>query len=146
MRIGTTTADPCLSRSRGNGLTSALFLLEAVNPRILALTRCRIGPATSPFFSMVLWQVADARSLTAGGSNEGSAFCVLKYRLIAPGFYHRFCQLTADVDPLLERFRNFRSSSAPFFRAGSYVEAAAAVANEYNKGAKLVSRWNLNVE
>lgn len=28
------------------------------------------------------------------GSNEGPAFCALKYRLIAPGFWWRFCEIS----------------------------------------------------
>jgi len=40
-----------MPRSRGNGLTSVLFLLEAVNPGILALTRCRIDPGVRVRFS-----------------------------------------------------------------------------------------------
>lgn len=28
------------------------------------------------------------------GSNEGPAFCALKYRLIAPGFWWRFCKIS----------------------------------------------------
>lgn len=40
-----------MPRNRGNGLTSVLFLLEAVNSGILALTRCRIGPGVRVRFS-----------------------------------------------------------------------------------------------
>lgn len=48
-------------RSRGNGLTSVLFLLEAVNPGILALTRCRIGPGVRVRFSQ--WPFGKWRSV-----------------------------------------------------------------------------------
>lgn len=50
-----------IPRSRGNGLTSVLFLLEAVNPGILALTRCRIGPGVRVRFSQ--WPFGKWRSV-----------------------------------------------------------------------------------
>lgn len=50
-----------IPRSRGNGLTSVLFLLKAVNPGILALTRCRIGPGVRVRFSQ--WPFGKWRSV-----------------------------------------------------------------------------------
>lgn len=59
-------------------------------------------------------------------SNEGLAFCALKYRLIAPGFCRRFCSISCGYSPsrfgrdrLTEYFRNLqfcpRVGSADFF-------------------------------
>lgn len=82
---------PVVVVRRGIGLTSVLFLLRAVNPRILALTRCRTGRVTESVFINGPLGSGGSSALRQRGSNEGLAFCALKYRLIAPGFWRRFC-------------------------------------------------------
>lgn len=90
----------------GIGLTSVLFLLRTVNPRILALTRCRTGRVTESVFINGPLGSGGRSVLRSEDLTRAPAFCALKYRLIAPGFCGRFCKISCVYPPRC-------SSSAP---------------------------------
>lgn len=97
--------DPRSTRATGIGLTSVLFLLRAVNPGILALTRCRTGRASESVFINGPLGSGGCPGPLQRGSNEGLAFCALKYRLIAPGFWPTFLRHRPARPPPSERDR-----------------------------------------
>ena len=95
---GRFTKPEALSAS-GIGLTSVLFLLRAVNPRILALTRCRTGRVTESVFINGPLGSGGRSALRSEDLTRAPTFCALKYRLIAPGFWRRFCKISCVYPP-----------------------------------------------